>query len=360
MISFILIIVSAILTVTGITLLKTYRHLPLKELKRRARQDDNVAALLYRAAAYGVSLAALLWIIIVISAGSFFVLVTRTLPDFWALLASILLIWVGFVWLPASEVSSFGINIAKFLTPPLAWLASQVHPMMQRIYTFLRKHRPLTIHTGLYQKEDLVELIKKQHAQTDNRIADNELMIAYNALQFGDHLVRDILIPNRVVKSVNLHDAIGPVLMTELHSSGHSRFPVRDQETNGVAGMLYLRDLVNVKNGGSVKEHMRKDVYYVHEDQPLTGALQAFIKTKHHLFVVVNSFEEIVGIVTIEDVIEQIVGKPIMDEFDQYEDLRTVATELGKKDHEKQAKNHPVAGEVVHPTKKPEEVVESK
>jgi CBS domain containing-hemolysin-like protein len=71
----------------------------------------------------------------------------------------------------------------------------------------------------------------------------------------------------------------------------------------------------------------------VHEDFTLYQALQAFLKTKHHLFLVVNSFEELVGILTIEDVLEQMIGKPIVDEFDRYDDLRAVAAAAAKKDH---------------------------
>ncbi|QQS69160.1 CBS domain-containing protein [Candidatus Saccharibacteria bacterium] len=78
---------------------------------------------------------------------------------------------------------------------------------------------------------------------------------------------------------------------------------------------------------------MRRKVTYVHEDFTLYQTLQAFIKTKQHLFIVVNSFEEYVGIITIEDVLERVIGKLIVDEFDRYDDLRAVAAAAAKKDH---------------------------
>jgi CBS domain containing-hemolysin-like protein len=78
---------------------------------------------------------------------------------------------------------------------------------------------------------------------------------------------------------------------------------------------------------------MRKRVCYIHEEQTLLEALQAVLKTKHHLFIVVNSFEEYVGILTIEGVLEQIVGLPILDEFDRYEDMRAVAASIAEKEH---------------------------
>lgn len=77
---------------------------------------------------------------------------------------------------------------------------------------------------------------------------------------------------------------------------------------------------------------MRKAVYYVHEEESLGHALNVFLKTNHHLLVVVNTFEEFVGVVSFEDVIEEIIGKQIVDEFDQHEDLRAVAKSLADKE----------------------------
>jgi CBS domain containing-hemolysin-like protein len=160
--------------------------------------------------------------------------------------------------------------------------------------------------------------------------------MAVHSLTFGDRLVRDIFIPFSQVKTVKLSDSLGPVLMGELHDSGHSRFPVYDGKSDNIIGILYLHDLLKEQHGGSVKSIYHKQVVYAHEEQNLYQTLQAFLKTKRHLFIVVNGFEEVIGIVTIEDVIEQIIGQPIMDEFDQYQDLRAVAIRMADKIHKEQ------------------------
>jgi CBS domain containing-hemolysin-like protein len=70
---------------------------------------------------------------------------------------------------------------------------------------------------------------------------------------------------------------------------------------------------------------MKPRVLYIREDQTLQHALAAFLRTHHHLFIVVNEFRETVGLVTLEDVIEALLGRKIIDEFDAHDDLRAVA-----------------------------------
>ena len=71
---------------------------------------------------------------------------------------------------------------------------------------------------------------------------------------------------------------------------------------------------------------------FINEDSNLRQALSAFLKTHHHLLIVVNSFEEMVGVLSLEDVLEQILGKQIVDEFDSYDNLRAVASIAAQKD----------------------------
>ena len=337
MLTFIFAVVLALLSLLLISLQKTYTHLPRPELKRRAQAGDEFAALLYRVAGYGQSLQVLLWLLIGFSTAGFFVLAARALPAWLALIVSLVLVWFGFVWLPNTRVTKLGSGLARLATPVLSWLLNWLHPLLNRIGSFTRKHHHIVVHTGLYQKEDLLKLLDKQHSQVDSRITDDELTIAKNALTFGDKLVRDVMTPRRVAKMVAASDTIGPVLMDELHADGHSRFPVYQDKTDNIIGTLYLRDLVAAKAGGRVSDLMAKKVNYVQEEGSLDHVLQAFLKTKHHLFVVVNSFEEVVGIITIEDVLEQILGKPIMDEFDKYDDMRAVAALGAAKDRKENA-----------------------
>jgi CBS domain containing-hemolysin-like protein len=327
------------ITLLAIGLQRTYYHYPVKELRRRARSDDQLAQILYKPVSYGVSLQVLLWIIVIGSAALSFVLLSRAFEPWFAVIIVGFLLWLGFLWLPSSRLTSVSIHIVTWATPVVTWVLNYLHPILEWVGNFFRKHRHISIRTNLYEKEDLVELLEKQRELPDNRIHKADIDLLQNALQFGDKQVCDVYVPLRTVTLVNAAEAIGPKLMDDLYKSGYSRFPVYEGEQSNVIATLYMKDLVKRKSGGYVRDVMREEVFYVHEDFTLQQALQAFLRTKHHLFVVVNSFEEFVGIITIEDILEEVIGRQIVDEFDKYEDMRAVAAAAAKVDHEANKKS---------------------
>jgi CBS domain containing-hemolysin-like protein len=334
--TFILALIFLALMLFGIALRKTYDYLPRKELKRQARGGDAVAQVLYRAVAYGASLRVLLWLFIGCMAAAGFVLLARTdvvSPVLVFLLVAGML-WYGFVWMPTARISNIGARLVVLVTPFIAWLLSYLHPLFSKLANATAPRRTAMFHTGLYEREDLVEFLETQRGMTDSRISGAEIDMAIHALTFGDRSVGEVMTPRRVVRMVSADDTIGPILLDELHDSGHSRFPVYGDSQDKIVGMLYLRDLIDARHGGKVHAEMEKKVYYVHEDETLYQVLHAFLKTKHHMFVVVNNFEEYVGIVTIEDVIEQVMGRKIEDEFDKYDDMRAVAEHHAREEHE--------------------------
>ncbi len=324
-------VIAAILFLIAVGLDKAYHQLPFKELKRRARGGhDQKAASVYKMAAHQHSLLVFLWVIGVAAAGTLLVISARS--SWWiaaiviAIAAYLTLAWHprgrgnGWLWVSAAIVSPAAASILNFLRPVLDFVAR-----------FIQSLQPVRVHTGLYEKEDLLELLNSQKKQADSRISEEELKIARGALTFGDKKVADIMTPRRKVKFLTASDTVGPMLMDELHKSGLSRFPVVRELTKGepsVIGTFYIKNVdLEDMTGSHVKvgDLMRRDASFINEEQTLRQALAGFLKTHHHLLVVVNQFEEVVGVLSMEDVIEQILGEPIIDEFDRYNDLRAVA-----------------------------------
>jgi len=319
-----------------ILLYKLYNSVPALELKHQARSSNKRAQSLYKVANYEASLDVLLWLLGTVSGAVLFIWSART--NWW--LAGIVMVisaWL-IIWAPAPRWGGWAGALSSVTAKYFAALLSFLNPVLGRIAAWYPPAGRLRLHTGLYEKKDLLDLLSKQNKQLDNRIDSSDLRIADGAISFGDKLVRDVMTPRRKVKFVGAADSIGPLLMDELHKSGHSRFPVTKDSAKAaspqITGTLYLKDIVGHEGGGKVKDLARKDVYYVNEDSNLRQALGAFLKTHHHLLVVVNSFEEIAGVLSIEDVLEQIIGQPITDEFDSYENLRAVAKEEAQAEKE--------------------------
>jgi CBS domain-containing protein len=320
----------------NILLYKTYHSIPIIELKRRARQSDKKAASLYRVANYDRVFDLRQWLFCTAVGTVLIIWSARTnwwLATIFLVAAAWLIAWTKF---PAGGWAG---DLAALFAPFDAKVLSILNPILSRIAARLPRNRWPHLHTGLYEKNDLLALLDKQNKQVDNRIDSSDLRIASGAMSFGDKLVRDVMTPRRAIKFVAATESIGPLLMDELHKSGHSRFPVTKNVSKAASpdlvGTLYLKDVIGHEGGGKVKDLARKDVYYINEDSNLRQALSAFLKTHHHLLIVVNNFEEIAGVLSIEDVMEQIIGQPITDEFDNYEDLRAVAKEEARNEKEK-------------------------
>lgn len=155
----------------------------------------------------------------------------------------------------------------------------------------------------------------------------DEKKLVINGLSFSDKRVGSVMTPRSMINSINSTEFLGPLTLDELHKIGHSRLPVIKGDIDHIIGILNLRSLLalDIKKSTTAEKAMDSKVYYINENQDLSHALAAFLKTRHHLFVVVNEFRETVGLLSLEDVVEALLGRKIIDEFDTHDDLRLVA-----------------------------------
>jgi magnesium and cobalt transporter len=160
-------------------------------------------------------------------------------------------------------------------------------------------------------------------------IEGDALAMLEGVLAVGDIQVRDIMIPRAQMTVVNRDDE-PEVLLKTVVDSGHSRFPVMDEDREKVVGVLLAKDLLRLAAAGNgahfdIKEFMRPPVF-VPESKRLNVLLREFRRSRVHMAIVADEYGGIAGVVTIEDVIEQIVGD-IDDEHDvdELENIRKEA-----------------------------------
>ena len=312
------------------------------KLKIMAQLGNTDAKIVYPYRNMGNKLRATLLIVIVLVNSILTAVLYTQFNGFVTVLLSTILVILFVVVLPMAFVRDYGLVIASRFAPLLRYTVTIFSPVAKPMGKLLDKWLGIES-SKIYSKEELYKIFEDHKLSKYSDITENEVRIVRHSLTFGDKHVRDVMTPRRVVVTVSADEPVGPVLIDDLHKSGYSRFPVfNDKKTQNFIGTLYLHDLVGlkVKSGEYVKDVMRKAVYYVHEEESLNYALKVFLKTNHHLLVVVNTFEEFVGVVSFEDVIEEIIGKQIVDEFDQHEDLRAVAKSLAEKEKKNRELEH--------------------
>ncbi len=308
----------------ALALQRFYSSVPAKELKRLAARGDHLAASLYRPVAYGTSTRLLLWLLTSVSVAGGLLISIYALPSF-AAFVLVLFTLVTMVLVQSIRLTVRSARVAVTAAPALTWLMNYLHApfdLAARVINRFRTHSP---HSGLYEKEDLVALLQQQKDQVDNRIPKHDLELLERAAQFDDRQAADILIPMSRAKLVKADDDLGPILLGELHDSGQHSFLVYDETPEHVVGTLFLRDAVSAREGGKVRDLMHHKLCYVHEDFTLRHVLKAFSHTGESMVVVINAFEEPVGVIGLEQLLTQLIGEQAQDDFDRYEDRSAVA-----------------------------------
>jgi magnesium and cobalt transporter len=177
-----------------------------------------------------------------------------------------------------------------------------------------------TLAAGVKDRAQLVEMLAESH-QRGVLDAESFAMLE-GALAMSDLQVRDIMIPRTQMVCLRREDPIAHILPAVVESR-HSRFPVLDGEHDDVAGILLAKDLLRLFAEATparfdMREYLRPAVF-VPESKRLNVLLREFRDSRNHMAIVVDEYSGIAGLVTIEDVIEQIVGD-IDDEFDVEDD----------------------------------------
>jgi len=162
-------------------------------------------------------------------------------------------------------------------------------------------------------KEQLADILKS--AFDKNMMDSDALMMLEGVLNVSEMHVRDIMIPRSQMDVIDISKKIEEFIPFVIQTS-HSRFPVIEENINNVIGILLAKDLLRFTSGEEfeVRDNLRPAIF-VPESKRLNVLLKDFRTNRNHIAIVVDEYGGVAGMVTIEDVLEQIVGD-IEDEFD--------------------------------------------
>jgi putative hemolysin len=154
-------------------------------------------------------------------------------------------------------------------------------------------------------------------AQAEDVIELQERTFIHSIIDFGDAVVREVMVPRldmfTLDAKVTVHDALEQVL-----AAGRSRIPVHQGDVDDVVGIAYAKDLMRSEHDGRGEELVRahlRPAHFVPETKRLTSLLREMQEAKFHMSIVVDEYGSTVGLVTLEDLIEELVGE-IVDEYD--------------------------------------------
>jgi CBS domain containing-hemolysin-like protein len=161
-----------------------------------------------------------------------------------------------------------------------------------------------------------------QVGQPEGGLEQDERRMIYSIFQFGDTLSREIMVPRIDVLAMDVNTPLQNAAR-QIVDSGHSRVPVYEETIDNVVGMLYAKDLLKVIPEADEEQGIRKylrPAYFVPESKKVDELLSEMQDKGVHLAIVVDEYGGMAGIVTLEDIVEEIVGE-IRDEYDQKEEL---------------------------------------
>ena len=174
-------------------------------------------------------------------------------------------------------------------------------------------------------KEDILNFIAKEEKETisseDNHMFEdnNEKNLIKNILNLNEKSVEDIMVPRAEIISIEKKKTIKEILLV-IKNKSHSRMPVYDQNLDNVLGFLHIKDVIkNINNKNFIINDILREVLYVAPKSPILELLKRMRSSRIHMGLVVDEFGGVDGLVTIEDLVEEIVGE-IEDEHDAVDD----------------------------------------
>ena len=182
--------------------------------------------------------------------------------------------------------------------------------------TFLQKLAEF-IHPGPDSTDELIATLAE--AEDNDIIGAESRRMLEGVIHMADMTAGDVMVPATQMELVNIADPYD-VMMHGVIDTAHSRFPVYDGERENIIGILMAKDLLKLQRAPELNiRALLRPAVFVPESKGLNDLLRDFQANRNHMAIVIDEFGRVAGLVTIEDVLEEIVGE-IEDEFDIAED----------------------------------------
>lgn len=223
--------------------------------------------------------------------------------------------------LPKSIAAGRDLAVSRLVILPLYWLSIVLMPVIW-LLKFLPNVTKSLQQGGNITEEELINIVEA--VEEEGGIDEDEKEFIHNIFKFNDTSAAEIMTPRGDMYAINLNEQPS---LTEILESGFSRIPVFSGDTDNIVGIVHIKDLfqhaIESPENLSYASIMRQP-YFVPDNKKINDLFAEFNQRKQHLAIVVDEYGGVSGLITQEDILEEIVGE-IMDETDEVE--RTI-TEL--------------------------------
>lgn len=186
--------------------------------------------------------------------------------------------------------------------------------------------------TSAPEKEDTISAEELQTIASLSResgdLEENEEKVINNIIDLKSKIVRQVMTPRTVTFSMDESITVAQAMDLLNELGRHSRIPVYREEPNNVSGIVMLKDVLQSAADGLREvpiSTFKISAHFVPETAPLNRIMIDFFDRSQHLFVVVDEYGTMTGVISLEDVIEEVVGQEIIDETDDTQDMRELA-----------------------------------
>ena len=228
--------------------------------------------------------------------------------------------------LPKTLGVSYCRELAVWIAYPLQWMVKLLAPFILLIQAITRL-LPAKDDGLLVSAQEIQALARQSHRSGE--ISLQERRVITNILDLKDKNVRQIMTPLTVTFMLDANLTVAKAMQAnETLLNMHSRIPVYEKNTDEVVGIVLRKDLFSWATQGAEEKTLREfmqPVHFVPETGHLTAVMLEFFEHRKHLFVVVDEYGSVTGVVSLEDIIEEIVGREIIDESDRTTNMREFA-----------------------------------
>jgi len=311
LITFLLVCLSALFS--GLTL--GFFSLQKDDLKRKAELGDISAQKIYKLRKRGNLLLCTLLIGNVAVNTTLSIFLSSFATGFTAgLIATGLIVIFGEIT-PQAIFSRHALKLGSKLTWIVWFFVVILFPICWPIAWILNRLLGKELPT-IYSKEEIVKMIEFHEDSKRSDIDADEEKLMKGVLTYSEKNVSEIMTPIEKAIVLEGDSRLNIPLIRQIRSYGHSRIPVYKDNINKIVGILFVKDLVGLEpDKKDIKNIARKQIIHVRPDRKLDNLLNDFKRTHKHLFIVADK-GKVLGLVTIEDVLEEIMGDEIIDEFD--------------------------------------------